>query len=139
MTEHIYSSGKVGFESYLEYQGCNTEQDLEYQGCNTEQVTSSSTLKSHDVWTCLVEGVAWRGGGGEHTHQRVTIATMNQSTSTLAQRQELRRLLAQYPTLLSREGPGDEYLVTRKNEMSHANSSKQPTTRTQKQKLQSEW
>ena len=46
--------------------------------------------------------------------QRDTIATMSRSTSKLAQRQELRRLLAQYPTLLSQEGPGDEYLVTRK-------------------------
>ena len=61
---------------------------------------------------------------------------MSRSTSTLAQRQELRRLLAQYPTLLSHEGPGDEYLVTRK--IANA-SSKQSTTRTQKQKLQSEW
>ena len=69
---------------------------------------------------------------------------MSRSTSTLAQRQELRRLLAQYPTLLSHEGPGDEYLVTRKIEMMIENaSSKQScykfTTRTQKQKLQSEW
>ena len=47
-------------------------------------------------------------------NQRATIATTSRSTSTLAQRQELRRLLAQYPTLLSHEGPGDEYLVGRK-------------------------
>jgi hypothetical protein len=60
---------------------------------------------------------------------------MSRSTSTLEQRQELRRLLAQYPALLSREGPGDEYLVTRKIEMMIENaSSKQSTTRTQKQK-----
>ena len=65
---------------------------------------------------------------------------MSRSTSTLEQRQEFRRLLAQYPALLSREGPGDEYLVTRKIEMMIENaSSKQSTTRTQKQKLQSEW
>jgi ferredoxin-NADP reductase len=73
--------------------------------------------------------------------QRDTIATMSRSTSTLAQRQELRRLLAQYPThptLLSHEGPGDEYLVTRKIEMMiESASSKQSTT--SKQKLQSEW
>ena len=82
-----------------------------------------------------------RGRGVEHQQaaahsQRDTIATMSRSTSKLAQRQELRRLLAQYPTLLSHEGPGDEYLVTRKIEMMIENaSSKQSTTRTQKQKL----
>ena len=75
--------------------------------------------------------------------QRDTIATMSRSTSTLAQRQELRRLLAQYPThptLLSHEGPGDEYLVTRKiANASSKQSCYKSTTRTQKQELQSEW
>ena len=70
--------------------------------------------------------------------QRDTIATMSRSTSKLAQRQELRRLLAQYPTLLSQEGPGDEYLVTRKIEMMIENASSKQST-TSKQKLQSEW
>ena len=79
--------------------------------------------------------------------QRDTIATMSRSTSKLAQRQELRRLLAQYPTLLaqyptllSHEGPGDEYLVTRKiANASSKQSCYKSTTRTQKQELQSEW
>ena len=75
--------------------------------------------------------------------QRDTIATMSHSTYTLAQRQELWRLLAQYPThptLLSHEGPGDEYLVTRKiANASSKQSCYKSTTRTQKQELQSEW
>ena len=72
--------------------------------------------------------------------QRDTIATMSRSTSKLAQRQELRRLLAQYPTLLSQEGPGDEYLVTRKiANASSKQSCYKSTTRTQKQELQREW
>ena len=66
---------------------------------------------------------------------------MSRSTSKLAQRQEQRRLLAQYqaqyPTLLSHEGPGDEYLVTRKIEMMIENASSKQST-TSKQKLQSE-
>ena len=98
--------------------------------------------------TCLSEGtcllhLSVRGRGVEHQQaaahsQRDTIATMSRSTSTLAQRQELRRLLAQYPTLLSHEGPGDEYLVTRKIEMMIENASSKQST-TSKQKLQSEW
>ena len=72
--------------------------------------------------------------GRQQAHsQRDTIATMSRSTSKLAQRQELRRLLAQYPTLLSQEGPGDEYLVTRKiANASSKQSCYKSTTRTQK-------
>jgi hypothetical protein len=61
---------------------------------------------------------------------------MSRSTSTLPQGQELRRLLAEHPTLLSRDGPGDQYLITRK--IANA-SSGQSTTRTPTQKLHSEW
>ena len=61
---------------------------------------------------------------------------MSRSTPTLPQGQELRRLLAEHPTLFSRDGPGDQYLITRK--IANA-SSGQSTTRTPPQKLQSEW
>ena len=71
--------------------------------------------------------------------QRAQRDTMSRSTYTLAQRQELRTLLAEHPTLFSRDGPGDQYLITRKIANASSGKLQQSTTRTPKQKLQSEW
>ena len=78
------------------------------KGITAKQITRDLSV------TYLAEGAALSTSKQRPHSQRDTIATMSRSTSKLAQRQELRRLLAQYPTLLSREGPGDEYLVGRK-------------------------